>query len=71
MPIGFIEGLVRFGPQTAAFLVVALVVWLGVRRVRSSRANAATQSAKKDSAARDRADRDRAARRGRKPKDEP
>jgi hypothetical protein len=66
MPIGFIEGLVRFGPQTAAFLVVALVVWLGVRRVRSSRANAARQSANKESA-----DRDRAAKRGRKPKDAP
>ncbi len=59
-PIGFLDGLVRFGPQTAAFLVVALVVWLGVRRVRSSRANAARQSADKERS-----------RSGRKPKDEP
>jgi len=63
MPMGFIEGLVRFGPQTAAFLVVALVVWLGVRRVRSSRANAAKQSAKNDDAAN--------GKRARKRKDEP
>lgn len=44
MPLGLLEGLVRFGPITGAALVVVLVVALGVRRVRASRAAAAKRS---------------------------
>ena len=44
MPLGLLEGLRRFGAQTAVFLTIALVTVLGVRRVRASRAAAATRS---------------------------
>jgi len=37
MPLGFVEALLRFWPQVAAVIAVALVIALGVRRARAAR----------------------------------